>query len=190
VNTRRLSGRAPSRDSPVLVVRLPPASPGLADGQRRRTRITTTRSAGHMHSTRRTSGPSRSHRTSAARATARSCTRPPASRRRGDPAAVRAALRRDDTPVRELGRQHQEQNGRRHRGDRGAGRGRAGRDHRPGPQHRPLEPLLLETKLRDCYSLLGVQRFCVGSATEIPAGTSQVPAQGSGPGLSPRIGTQ
>ena len=47
-----------------------------------RTPTTTTRSAGRTRWTRRTSGPSRSPRTSAARATARSCTGRPGSRRR------------------------------------------------------------------------------------------------------------
>ncbi len=56
----------------------------------------------------------------------------------GQPAAP---LRRHGPPVRELGRQHQEQVARRHGGDRGARRRRAGRDHRPGRQHRWLEPL-------------------------------------------------
>ncbi len=52
-----------------------------------------------------------------------------------------AALRRHGAPVRELGRQHQEQVARRHRRDRGPRRRRGGRDHRPGRQHRRLEPL-------------------------------------------------
>ena len=67
----------------------------------------------------------------------------PGARRTADARAGRPAapLRRHGPPVRELGRQHQEQVARRHRRDRGARGRRAGRDHRPGRQHRRLEPL-------------------------------------------------
>jgi hypothetical protein len=52
----------------------------------------------------------------------------PAPTRERKPAA---AVRRDGTPYRRLGRQHQEQVARRDRGDRGARVGRGRRDHRP-----------------------------------------------------------
>ena len=58
--------------------------------------------------------------------------------REGQPAA---ALRRHGPAVGELGGQHQEPLARRDRRDRGAGGRRAGRRHRPGRQHRRLEPV-------------------------------------------------
>ena len=64
--------------------------------------------------------------------------RRPAGARQGQPAA---ALRRHDPPVGELGRQHQEQVARGDGRDRRARGRRAGRDHRPGRQHRRLGPL-------------------------------------------------
>ena len=67
----------------------------------------------------------------------------PRARRAADARAGRppAALRRHGPPLRELDRQHQEQVARRHGRGRGARGRRAGRDHRPGRQHRRLEPL-------------------------------------------------
>ncbi len=52
-----------------------------------------------------------------------------------------APLRRHGAPVGELRPQYQEQISRRHRRDRGADLGGRGRDHRPGREHRRLEPL-------------------------------------------------
>ena len=72
-----LNGAAGARDDRVH---------GLADRRLRHARrpTTTTRSAGRTRWTRRTSGPSRSPRTGAAPATARSCTGRTASRRKGE----------------------------------------------------------------------------------------------------------
>ena len=52
-----------------------------------------------------------------------------------------AAVRRHGAPVGELRPEHQKQVPLRHRRDRGPGGGGRGRDHRPGCQHRRLEPL-------------------------------------------------
>ena len=64
-----------------------------------------------------------------------------AGRPHADPGRPAAPLRRHGAAVREFGREHQEQVARRHRRDRGVGRRCRGRDHRPGRQHRRLEPL-------------------------------------------------
>ena len=52
-----------------------------------------------------------------------------------------AALRRHGAPVGELRGEHQEPIACRHRGDRGTRRGRRRRHHRPGRQHRRVEPV-------------------------------------------------
>ena len=52
-----------------------------------------------------------------------------------------AAVRRHGPPVGKLRPQHQEQVPLGHRRDRGAGHRRRGRDHRPGREHRRLEPV-------------------------------------------------
>ena len=52
-----------------------------------------------------------------------------------------AAVQRHGAPVGELRPEHQKQVPLRHRRDRGPGDGGRGRDHRPGREHRRLEPL-------------------------------------------------
>ena len=85
------------------------------------------------------------------------------------------ALRRDGTPVREQRSQHQEQVVLRHGRPGGAGRGRPGRDHRPGWPLRWLEPVMPRTATPSSSTTCWASsQFGIEATEPIPTGKTQV----------------